>query len=277
MTLVIALKWVTAEGESVVIGSDSRVTYGPIAYQAKKIYPIYLTHGGEEIDLAVAGGAGDSSLAKYGYTLAESILKEQCKQKGFNCLTSDEFGAATKEIESKLISKFNSLRKEGIEPSFQMILASVDPAGKASIYVFDDRGLAEPVHTDPGFAVMGRGAATGGMLLTRLLGYSIQESGALDLGMLLAFVIDLVSEVDPSVGPFVGESIRMWIKEGKVAMGPLTPEALKGYKIKVEQRKNLIRLLQRVCDQQEGKEKQIERYLEKLLKRSACSKGSEKE
>jgi 20S proteasome alpha/beta subunit len=277
MTLVISLKWLQDEIEAVVISSDSRETYGPIAYEVKKIFPIYLTYNGEEIDLAIAGGAGDSSLAKYGQNLAESILKDQCKQKGFSCLTYDEFGAAIEEIESKLISKFNSLRKEGIEPSFQMILASVDPAGKASMYVFDDKGLAVPVHTDPGFAVIGRGAATGGMLLTRLLGYSIEESGALDLGMLSAFVIDLVSEVDPSVGPFIGESYRMWINEGKVTMGPLKPEALKEYKIKVEQRKNLIRLLQKVCDHREGKEKQIERYLERLLKQSARLKDAHKE
>lgn len=274
MTLIIALKWLMGEQEAVVIGSDSRATYGPITYEVKKIYPIYLTHDGEEVDLAVAGGAGDSSLAKYGYTLAESILKEQCKQKGFRCLTYDEFGTAVEEIESKLISKFNALRKEGIEPSFQMILASVDPAGKASMYVFDDRGLAEPVHADPGFALIGRGAATGGMLITRLLGYSIEESGNLDLGMLLAFVIDLVSEVDPTVGPFVGESFRMWIAEGKVTMGPLKTEALKEYKTKVEQRKNLIRLLQKVCDQEKSKEKQIEKYLERLLNRAPRSSGA---
>ncbi|GAH99602.1 unnamed protein product, partial [marine sediment metagenome] len=63
-----ALKWLIGEQEAVVIGSDSRATYGPITYEVKKIYPIYLTHDGEEVDLAVAGGAGDSSLAKYGYT-----------------------------------------------------------------------------------------------------------------------------------------------------------------------------------------------------------------
>jgi 20S proteasome alpha/beta subunit len=268
MTLVIALKQLTEQGEAVVVGSDSRVTYGPIAYEAKKIYPIYLTHDGDEIDLAITGGAGDSSLAKYGYTLAESVLKKRCKQKDFTCLTYDKFGAAVEEIESKLISKFNALRKEGIEPSFQMILASVDPAGKASMYVFDDKGLAEPVHADPGFTLIGRGAATGGMLLTRLLGYSIEDSPNLDLGMLLALVIDLVSEVDPTVGPFVGESFRMWIAEGKVTMGPLKTEALKEYKIKVEQRKNLIRLLQKVCDQEKGKEKQIEKYLERHLSKS---------
>jgi hypothetical protein len=199
--------------------------------------------------------------------LAESVLKERCAQKGFKCLTYDEFSAVVQEIEARLISKFNVSRKEGIEPNFQMILASVAPGGKASIYVFDDKGLAEPVHTDPGFAIIGRGAATGSMLLTRLLGYSVEESGTLDLGMLIAFVINLVSEVDPSVGPFVGESFRMWITEGKVTMGQLKPEALKEFKIKVEQRRNLIRLLQKVCDQQGGKEKQIETYLEKLLKR----------
>lgn len=274
MSLVIALKWLTSEGESVVIGSDSRATYGPIVYEVKKIRPIYLTRDEEEVALAVAGGAGDSSLVKYGFMLADSVLKDRSAQKGFKCLGYDEFRECVEIIESKLISRFNALKKEGIEPSFQMILAGVDPSGKASMYVFDDRGLAEPVHADPGFAIIGRGAATGGMLLTRLLGYSIEESWALDLGMLLTFVIDLVSEVDPSVGPFVGESYRMWVEEGKVTMGPLKTEVLKEYKAKVEERKILIRLMQKVCDLEEGKERQIRRYLERLLNQGRRSSGN---
>lgn len=268
MTLVIALKWLMKEGEAILIGSDSRVTYGPIAYEAKKIYPIYLLHSEKEIDLAVAGGAGDSSLAKYGYVLAESVSKEECERKGLRCLTQEEFGLAAQQIESKLISKFNLLKKEGIEPSFQMILASVDPSRKAYMYVFDNRGLAEPIHEDPGFALIGSGAATGGMLLTRLLGYSISDSANLDLEMLMAFVIDLVSEVDPTVGPFIGESFLMRVGEKEVTMGPLTIEAFREYKTRVEQRKNLIRLLQKVCDQEEGREKQIGRYLERLFNRA---------
>jgi hypothetical protein len=45
-----------------------------------------------------------------------------------------------------------------------------------------------------------------------------------------AFIIDVVSEVDPSVGPFVGESYYMRVEEGRVALGPLKEEALKEYK-----------------------------------------------
>jgi len=36
MTLVIALKWLTAEGESVVIGSDFRVTYWAYSLRSKE-------------------------------------------------------------------------------------------------------------------------------------------------------------------------------------------------------------------------------------------------
>lgn len=266
MTLIIALKWLMKEGEAVVVGSDSRATYGPITYEVKKIHPIYLQRDGEEIDLAIAAGAGESPLAKYGYMVAESVLKEQSQRRGFKHLTSQEFAQAAEQVESKLISRFTALRNKGIEPGFQMILTSVDPDGKASIYVFDERGLKEPVHSDPGFAVIGRGAATGGMLLTKLLGYSIQDSVYLDLGMLIAFVIDLVSEVDPTVGPFIGDSMLIRILEGKVTMGPLKSKAIKEYKASVEQRKNLIKLLQKVCDQDKQKEKEIRAYLKSSFK-----------
>lgn len=37
MTLIITLKWLMKEGEAVVVGSDSRATYGPITYEVKKI------------------------------------------------------------------------------------------------------------------------------------------------------------------------------------------------------------------------------------------------
>jgi hypothetical protein len=44
------------------------------------------------------------------------------------------------------------------------------------------------------------------------------------------FIIDVVSEVDPSVGLFVGESYYMRVEEEKVALGLLNEEALKAYK-----------------------------------------------
>jgi len=135
-----------------------------------------------------------------------------------------------------------------LEPSFQLVLGSVDIDGEASLYQFDSRGLAEPVHDDPGYAIIGSGLVTGGVLLLRLLGYHPD----VDLGMLTAFILDMVSEVDPSVGPFVGESYLMRVdaKEGEryIALGPLKPEAVREYKDKISRRRELIRELWRLCD-----------------------------
>lgn len=262
MTLVIALKWLMEESEAVVVSSDSRAMYGPIAYEVRKIYPILLLRDGEQVPLAVAGGAGEASFVKYGYLTAESILKERSAKVGYRPLTYDEFAKCAREIEAKLVSRFSSLRREGIEPSFAMVLASVSSQGKASIYLFDSRGLCQPVHDNPGFAIIGKGAATGGVLLTRLLGYSPERSGWLDLGLLSAFVIDVVSEIDPEVGPFVGESVFIRIEEGKVVAGPLKEEALREFKDKVQKRKELIRLFYQLCDQKG--EKEVERALKRL-------------
>jgi len=51
MTLVIALKWIMEEGEGVLVSSDSRATFGPIAYEVRKIYPIFFVNNDVEIDL----------------------------------------------------------------------------------------------------------------------------------------------------------------------------------------------------------------------------------
>lgn len=263
MTLVIALKWLQKEGEGVLLSSDSRVTYGPIAYEVKKIHPIFYTHNSEEIDLAVAGGAGESSIVKYGYSLAESVIRTRSEQLGSRYLSQEEFSEAVREIETKLISRFSTLRKEGMEPEFQMILASVDSEGRASIYVFDYKGLAEPVRNDPGFAIIGKGSVTGGVLLTRLWGYSPEKSPGMDLGMLSAFIIDVVSEIDPAVGPFLGESIFMRIQEGKVTMGSLEAEALRKYKDAIGKRRELLQQLQMLCDQRD--KDTVKKALDKLM------------
>jgi len=253
------------EGEGVLVSSDSRATFGPIAYEVRKIYPIFFVNNDVEIDLAIAGGAGDSAVVKQGYIISESVLKDYLNKVGFRNLTFEEFGKAVQDIETKLIHRFSTLRRVGIEPDFEMILASVDSKGKMSMYLFDSRGLAEPLHDNPGFAIIGRGAATGGVLLTRLLGYSAEKSSELDLGMLSTFVIDIVSEVDPTVGPFIGESMLMRVQNGEVTMGPLKPEALREYKNRVEIRKELIKLVQKLCDDEDIKEEKVRKKLEELI------------
>jgi hypothetical protein len=267
MTLVIALKWIGPEGEGIVMSSDSKASAGIIAYEVKKIYPIVINRNGKEIDLAVAGGAGDSSLVKQGYEIADAIIKKFSEKVGFRNLTKEEFKSAIDEIEDNLIRRFSYLRTQGIRPQFEMILGSIDPQEKkALLYQFNDYGLAEPVHEDPGFAIIGSGAVTGGLLLAHLLGYSAERSSELDLGIFSTFIIDMVSKINPTVGPFVDpeNSIYMRIEKGQITMGPLKVEALKEYKEKVERRKELIKLLWQLTDQ--CGEEEIKKKLEEFLK-----------
>jgi hypothetical protein len=260
LTLVLALKWVTKNGEGVVVSSDSRATVGPISYEVKKVYPIVLE---EDVPLAVAGGAGDASLVKQGYRICERILKEMAVREWERTTpTFEQFEEAVRRIEGAIMERVGELRARGVEPDFSMVLASVDVKGRASIYVFNERGLAEPVHENPGFALLGRGLFTGGALLLNLLGYAAEESYALDLGLLSTFVIDVVSEVDPSVGPFVGESWYMRVEEGKVVLGPLKGEALREYKERSRKRRELLRRLWRLLDA--VGEKRVEELLKNI-------------
>jgi hypothetical protein len=124
---------------------------------------------GKYVPLAVAGGAGEASLVKQGYRVCERILTDLAvKEWNQRTPSFEQFEDAVGHVESSFIQRFRELREHGVEPSFNMVLASVDPSGKASIYLFDDRGLAEPVHDNPGFAVIGTGFVTGGNLLLRL-------------------------------------------------------------------------------------------------------------
>lgn len=132
------------------------------------------------------------------------------------------------------------------------------------MYQFDPRGIAEPVHDSPGYAVIGAGFVTGGILLLRLLGYTPEESYKLDLGSLSTFIIDTVSDIDPTVGPFIGESYHMRAEEGKVLLGSLKEEALKEYKEKTTKRKEIIKKLWQLMDTIE--EQKIIEKIEELEK-----------
>ncbi|QDA31129.1 hypothetical protein FH039_05295 [Thermococcus indicus] len=246
MTLVLALKWIwdkEKNHDAVLMVSDSRVTYGPVTYEAKKIHSVFVNG----IPVAIAGGSGDAAIVKYGYHVVDEVAQKYMENgdRG-TTLTQEEFRELVGEVEKALIKRFRELREMGIDVSFNMILSSVDPEGRASIYHFDSRGLAEPVHDTPGFAIIGSGSITGGLLLLRLLGYS--PSVELNWGLLSTFIVDMVSEIDPSVGPFVGESWLMRVENEKVALGQIKDEALREFKEQVRKRKELIQELMFLCD-----------------------------
>ena len=245
MTLVIALKWPISDGDAVLMVSDTRATTSVgVMYEAKKIHAVTSADGK---NLGIVGGAGDPALVKWSFQVADEVMREYAGEDGL--IFFDEVRQAVRRMEDIFMHRFYELRSRGVDPGFQLVLGSVDLDGKASLYQFDSRGLAEPVHDDPGYAIIGSGMITGGILLLRLLGYRPD----IDLGMLTAFILDMVSEVDPSVGPFVGESylIRVEKKDNEryIALGPLKPEALREYKEKIAKRRELIRELWKLCDE----------------------------
>ncbi|MEM2180375.1 MAG: hypothetical protein QXP32_06130 [Nitrososphaeria archaeon] len=270
MTLVLALKWISNGKESIVISSDSKATAFLVSYEEKKIHPIYLQVNDEYVPIAVAGGSGDSALVKQCFRIFEKILEEKAANEwNKKTPTFEQFEKAIKEIETALIRRFKELKENNIMTDISgisLILASVDANGKASMYQFDSRGIAEPLHDSPGYAMIGAGFVTGGILLLRLLGYTPEESYKLDLGTLSTFIIDTVSEVDPTVGPFIGESYHMRAEEGKVLLGPLKDEALKEFKEKTIKRKEIIKKLWQLMDSIE-EQKIIEKIeeLDKLI------------
>ena len=164
--------------------------------------------------------------------------------------------------------RYRELRGIGIEPSVSLLLATVSQERKPLLYVFDERGLAEPMHDNPGYALLGKGVVTGGLLLLRLLDYRPGEAWEWDLGLLSAFIIDMVAEIDPSVSPFLGESyfIRYEKKLNKIVLGPLKEKAYKEYKEKIRKRKTLIKLLWNTAENIE--ENKIEQKLRKLIKQT---------
>jgi len=259
MTLVLALKWLFEEGEAVVVSSDSKATTSlGISYEDKKVHATSLDN---DRPVAIVSGSGDPSLVKWGFEAADEVLLKYAQNEYPVKFAS--FRSAVREIEHVFMERLNHLRSFGVEPEIQMILCGLDLSGKASIYLLDNRGLAEPRHENPGYAIIGSGFVTGGILLLRLLGYTME----LDLGILTTFILDNVSEVDIAVGPFVGESYLMRLDEKKenIVLGPMKKEAIAEYKEKSAKRKEMLRKLWRLCDS--IGEEEVEEILDKIAER----------
>ncbi len=277
MTLVLALVW----GRGVLVTADSRASTGPVFHEERKVYPVFHGEGDEQLGLAVLAGSGDAALVKQGFELIDGLFKRWLEEAGEpRNPDAGELRGIVEEAESKLIAKYRRLREAGLDPSCDLLLASVTQEGEPRLYVFDSRGVAEPRHDNPGYAILGSGTVTGGQLLLRLLSPSLPswwrgervdipglEPGRVewDLGMLSAFLIDLVSEVDPAVSPFLGESYFIRMEGGRVVLGTLTEEAYREYKERMAKRKALFKLLWHVAE--EVGEDEVLQALTNLLER----------
>jgi len=242
VTLVVAFVW----GPGVVVSADTRVS-GPVVYgEERKVDVVRVRMGdGRVLTPAVVAGAGDGALVKQSFTLVEQTFRRilQADAGGGGQPDAAGLDQAVAAVEDSLIQRYRSLREAGLEPDTSLLLASVTREGEPRLYAFDSRGLAEPRHTSPGYAMLGKGALTGGQLILSMLGY--EPSKTWDLGLLSAFLIDAVSTVDPSVSPFWDPRSSVYIRlEGsEVVAAALTEEATRDTAKRVAERKALIRML----------------------------------
>jgi len=270
MTLILALKCATPQGEAVLVCADSKATvYGQIAYRVQKIFPIALNPGTKkEVDLAIAAGAGNESMVRHAVRLAEKEFVELAEKEWKGIHPSfGQFESAVERIEDKLVEKLAKWKENGLDISLSTVLCGVDLGGKASIYVFDNLGLGRAVHDTPGFACIGSGFVTGGNMI-------LQQFWRSDLPVdwaqiLAAYTIQAVSKVDTNVGPFDGASWYFRIQHGKPVAGELKVESLKEYLERVRQREEILKYTWDFCDQS-GEEvlRQLEKSLKKSLKRA---------
>jgi 20S proteasome alpha/beta subunit len=267
MTLILALKCTTTEGEGILVCADSKATaYGGLAYRVQKIFPITLNPGTEkEVDIAIASGAGNEAMVRHAIKLAEREFIELAEKEwkgGYP--SSKQFEYAVGDIENKLITKLAEWKKNGLEISLSMILCGLDSTGRASIYVFDESGLCRPFNDTPGFACIGSGFVTGGnMILQQFWRPGLPVDWA---QILAAYTIQTVSKVDTNVGPFEGASWYFRIQEGKPVMGELKIESLKEYLERVRHREEMLKYVWYTCDQ--VGENKILKLLKKKLEKS---------
>jgi len=260
MTFIIALRW----GNGILVTADTRVSSMiGIMREEKKIFPIGFYINGEEYDLALLAGSGDATIIKQNMENIQKIFENWfiSLQKP-RSPKEDEMEKIVHEIENYLINRYSELKNAGIEVDTTMLLASVTQEGNPKLYKFDDRGLCEPLHDNPGYALIGSGTLTGGLLLLKLFDYDpIKFIG--DRGLFSSFLIDCVSEVDTSVSPFTGDSYYIrWDEDKKrVLAGSLYPEMIKEFKEKSALRKRLIPLFWFMLDSL-GEEKIIESWKE---------------
>lgn len=246
MTLIVAICITEEKGEQcLLISSDSQATMGPITYRVHKIAPIREPIQEEE-PIAIVAGAGDTAIIKKAIDISEHILWETSNINWENeTPTFDQFKQVIPKIEIALIQMIQFYKTKKVDINFEFLLGSVSPEGYASLYYFDRRGLAQPVHDDPGFACIGSGFFLGGNLLLQQF-YS-NDMDFEDALQLTTYVINQVSMVDSNVGPFEGESFYFGLRDGKSFLGSITANTkfLKELRTEYDSRQELLKYVWR--------------------------------
>lgn len=265
MTLVIGMVW----GDGVLVVGDNRVVDGSTAHSERKVMPIYAVDGSENIGLAIVSGAGDGALVKQGFEVVSSAFTRHYKERprpDTKLLSDDELGIVLSDVQSRITDMLSQLRSKYVPYDLSLMIATVTMEGPR-LYVVDGRGIIEPVHEDPGYAVLGIGRESAQLLL-RLLGFNKRDSVNWDLGLLGMFIVNMVSKVNPYVSPVEEPGDVMYIRRDgdSVSIGMLSPSEFMRMSRRVEDRAALLSLVWRALEHLgDGGEKKVAKYLRRLV------------
>ncbi len=266
MTIVIAFRCDTdGEEEGIIIASDTQATDGITAIEVEKIVPIVYGATEEGVDekyIAIASGAGHAGIVRQFIRLAEQILIEHFENDWeFQEPNYNQFEEAILEIQDEYIERLSIWRKNNFHPSIELLICGLSPDGKASMYQFDSDGAAMAVHASPGFAGLGHGFSTGGNLILKQFwnpSIDVEEST-----MLSAYIIEMVSLVDPTVGEFDGSIYLFRIEDGRPALGGMKSDSLEETIEQIQPRKENLENAWILCNKISDDE------MNKILKRVA--------
>jgi len=162
-----------------------------------------------------------------------------------------------------------------IRLELSLIIGGVDTEGRASLWKIDNRGLAQKIDDFPGYACIGSGFILGGNLLLQMFLDPQLQVNVTRGSLFSAFIINLVSRIDPSVGPFEGESVFF----DKNGLHSLDPKAVPGIQKEMMDRQRILRNLFLSFDLVGGAErldKKIKEGLKLLQKEEEKEKKKEK-
>jgi len=268
--LSISIVWgsgvlVTVDGRSMDPGSPEPRNMRPIVYQGD----------GRDKPLAIVSGYGDEAILSSAFQIVEDAFVEWFDAVGSRSWRSpgdSEVRRIVSQIEERILERYRDLRGMGITPNASLSLAVVTQDGSPRLYYFNERGLASPRHSSPGYIVLGpQSGVSVAEAMLRAAGYSPTESSSMNIGVLTAFILSLASEVDPQVSPYIGDSIFLRYDPGEkdVVMGSIKDQVLIKMRERVERRREALRLLWRAMDTLgDEREERVLRLLRNLLEGS---------
>ena len=212
MTLAIGMIAQDKEDRSVLLTSDTLVSWGELRFRERKIYEI------SDYPVLVAG-SGVVGLIKEAVNVIEQVLHEQIGN-NFSIPRLRDTMPKVSNYAYQVMKYFADRKDNELSSNlfFSLIIAASDEGGDILLYRIDPFGIPERCDNNPGYALIGSGAASGGILALSEYFPSDSVPNIDEATELAAYIISLVSSVDSTVGAYPDIRILSRGKTGTLSL-----------------------------------------------------------